>query len=108
MLKVTITIPSVMNNGEPVYGREHVVTAVCASMSHSFGGCTTVDGIGHWKDANGNNVSENVTVATSYVTGDAVKTAREVLTGTAEYLKERCEQDCVLVTIEPVDSVIFV
>lgn len=108
MLKVTITIPSTMNNGNPVQDREHVVTALCATMSYNFGGCTTVDGVGHWQDANGKNVSENVTVVTSYVTGDAVRTVKEVMQGNAEYLKERCEQDCVLVTIEPVNSVIFV
>lgn len=108
MLKVTITIPSTQNNGQAVEDREFVVKAVCASMSHSFGGCTTVDGQGHWQDANGKNVSENVTVATSYVTGDAVNTAREVITGTAQYIKERCQQDCVLVTIEPVNDVLFI
>jgi hypothetical protein len=108
MLKVTITIPSTMNNGNPVEDRDQVVNNVCSGMSACFDGCTLVDGVGHWNDANGNMVSENVTVATSYVTGEAVNTAVEKATRIAEYLKGRCQQDCVLVTVEPVNTVMFV
>ena len=108
MLKTTITIPSVQKTGKPVENRDSVIRAVCAKMSRAFGGCTLVSGSGHWQDANGKNVQENVTVATSYVTGETIETAEETIIDMGRWLKECCNQAMVLVTVETVKNVIFV
>ncbi len=108
MLKATITVPSTQRDGNPVQDRNIVLNAVCAKLSRAFGGCTLVDGTGHWQDANGNNVQESVTVATSFITGPVAETATETMTDIGQWLKECCDQDCVLVTIEPVNNVIWI
>lgn len=105
MFKFSITIPSTQKNGTPVFDRDGILTSVQSDMSNTFGGATSVNGVGSWNDDNGNLVTESVTVVSSYG-DDADKVAD--LERIARWVKTVANQDCVLITVEPVSSVQFI
>ena len=107
MLKVSITVPSLQRNSEPVANRSTYLEGAVGHLCGVFGGCTATDGVGSWMDDNGALVSEAVTVLTSFVDTDKVSPdeTRETLESCARWIQDRMNQDCVLFTIETVDSV---
>lgn len=103
--KITIVVPQQTTNDEdPTSVRSFVEHR----LSELFGGSTSVDAYGNWVDDKGILVEEPVwnvySYATDRVNDDQAKEIRNI----AEIVRDSLDQDCVLVTIEPVISIEFV
>jgi len=105
MFKATITVPSKQQNGTPVENLDIVQNVVRNSLSEWFGGCTATPGKGSWVDSNGVTVSEEVTVFETLTDNGKVL---PILEGLAAHVKNVCNQDCVLITVQTMDTVKFV
>ena len=105
MFLATITVPTKQQDGTPVEDLDIVKRVVAKNLSEWFGGCTAVPGKGSWVNGEGVTVSEDVTVF-STVTDD--RNVLPILRGLAAHVKNVCNQDCVLITVQTVDTVEFV
>lgn len=94
--------PSVNQDGQLVNHRirQHHLDIVCETLSREYGGCTTYDGDGYYKDDDGVLVVEPVTV----VEVIAEENPTEVLRNIADYVKKTLKQECVLFTVQPLYS----
>jgi hypothetical protein len=99
---VSITIPSESQGAALQPGERAAVLAnVISRMVSVFGGATTHEADGHWRNAAGAVVSEPVTVVSSY-TGDVSPTqAERVMSGLAATVKATLRQECVMVSSAP-------
>ena len=103
MFKFSVTVPTTQKNGTPVFDRAGILKSVQSDMSNVFGGATSTDGVGTWNDDNGNLVTENVTVVSSFCCGKVdLETGTQTLERIARWVKSVANQDCVLITVEPV------
>jgi len=105
MFQVTITVPTKQQNGLPVEDLEIVQNVVRKNLSEWFGGCTATPGKGSWVDSSGKTVSENVTVFSSLTDNQHVL---PIVEGLAAHVKNVCNQEAVLITVQTMDTVKFV
>lgn len=95
-MRFAITVPS----KSPALGtldHKSLVSFVTGGMIDIFGGCTSFQGQGSWKDDKGKVISENVTVVYSYGTPGHVNETH--LRQLAAHLCSKAGQDCVLVEV---------
>lgn len=105
MYRATITVPTKQQNGAPVEDLEIVKKVVKKNLCEWFGGCTETAGNGSWVDGNGMIVSEEVTVFETLTDNEHVL---PILEGLAAHVKNVCNQEAVLITVQTVDTVKFV
>lgn len=63
--KFSIYVPSTVDVDKPVDNAEYV-EKTCRFLADSFGGCTSYKASGKWISADGNLVSEDVTICYAY------------------------------------------
>lgn len=99
--KVSITIPSLQNDGAmiPEDVRGMALLAVQNNFTDLFGGCTTVQGFGIWKDGL-EDIRENVTIISSFIDHEIYTHQLGFIRARVEFLKTQLSQDCMLVTVE--------
>jgi hypothetical protein len=105
MFRATITVPSIQQNGEVVEDLLIVQNVVRNQLCSWFGGCTATVGKGSWVNENGVTVTEDVTVFETVTDNGKVL---PIVEGIANHVKEVCNQEAVLVTVQKMDTVRFV
>jgi hypothetical protein len=105
MFKHSIYVPSqsskrVISDNE----RANVLSNVCDNMTLYFGGCTSIEAQGFWRDNSGAWVSEHITIVYAY---SDYNDSANVLAMALE-LKRVLAQDSVLYTVSGDESVTFV
>jgi hypothetical protein len=102
---VSVYVPSTKDINKPLCSGERIVITgeVVLKFTNSFGGCTTQDCRGAWKDSNDCIVYEDITIVKSFTDNpNALAIAREI----ALSLKKELTQESV--TIESNDGIEFI
>ena len=107
-VKITFNVASLDSTGAPLAPAERyeAVSYLYGLLSDRFGGASSFEGFGAWRDDTGAIVREANTFVYSFA--PAADVVPEVLEGIARILARRLRQDAVMVSIEPVSSVAFV
>lgn len=107
-VKVTFNIASIDNAGIPLEPTERydAIQYLCGFLSDRFGGASTYDAFGYWRNDAGEIIREANTFVYSYA--NAADVVPEVLEGIARILARRLRQDAVLLSVEPTIHVSFV
>ena len=108
--EVRLYVPSCEQTGERLAGVqvEVAVTRVVRAFSRWYGGATTTTGNGLYVGDDERVHSEPVTIVASYAKDVVVDKHRGELVYLAECIRNEANQECVLVTIRPVDEVLFI
>jgi hypothetical protein len=102
---VSVYVPSTKEVNKPISSGERIIITgeVVLKFTNSFGGCTTQDCRGAWKDSNDCIVYEDITIVKSFTDNpNALAIAREI----ALSLKKELTQESV--TIESNDGIEFI
>ena len=109
MKEIRVYLPTVQKDGQPVSERRkqqaHYNTVDL--MSHWYGGVTETEGHGVWLDDAGVEHREKVYILSSYATPEAEAEYHDRLVNMAISLKGYLNQECMLVSIKEVESVLF-
>jgi len=105
MFKASLTVPSIQQNGEAVEDLEIVQNVVRKQLCEWFGGVTEQVGKGSWINFAGVTITENVTVFTTLTDNEKVL---PIMQGIANHVKNVCNQESVLITVESGVTVEFV
>jgi hypothetical protein len=102
---VSVYVPSTKEVNKPLCSGERIIVTgeIVLKFTNSFGGCTTQDCKGAWKDSNDNIIYEDITIVKSFTDNpNALAIAREI----AIQLKNKLTQESV--TIESNDGIEFI
>lgn len=99
---VKITIPSTVdvNTGANDVLINKVKTLVVEKLASWFGGCTVSDGQGAWVSDNVGLVYEDVQIAASYCTSDALESHLDNVVDLALHVKRTMAQEAVALEID--------
>ena len=109
MKEIRVYLPTVQQDCVPVnpgdFATAHFTTVDL--MGHWYGGVTETEGHGTWVDGVGVEHREKVFILSSYATPEAEVEYHDRLVNMAISLKGYLNQECMLVSIKEVESVLF-
>lgn len=91
---IKIYIPSTVDVDKKTDNSQQVKNAL-ALFSDLFGGATSYDAIGAWKDKHSKLITEDVIIVESYATKESLETGLERVIKFAEQLKKEMSQEAV-------------
>lgn len=100
-MQVSIYIPTEDKNAEviPTDIRERNLQWVVGRMIDEFGGVTSTESIGYWKNQREEVMQEEVTILHSFVSAKATNVLVEFMENLASVIKINTNQECVLYTV---------
>ncbi len=95
-------VPSVDEDGRNLdhAQRDRILNLVCETLSREFGGATTYDGNGYYRNGLGVLVLEPVTIVETITEEEPT----DILRNIADYVKLTLRQECVLFSVQPIRS----
>jgi len=92
----------------PRHLRDSMLRHVESVMYDAFGGLTETQGVGLYRNRDGQDVIESVTVVSSFAQDALVKRKFGELSALARRVAKTLDQETVLFSVKPADVVVFV
>lgn len=110
MEEIRVYLPSRDKTGKELSAEQRNTTLeiVLADTAYWYGGVTLTEGYGNWLDSSGHLHCEEVKIVSCYTDEDTEVLHHDDLIKRAEWIKEYCQQDSVLVSIQEVEQVLFI
>jgi len=110
MKEVRVYIPSKDKYGQSLSENAKAMLEydIVGVMVDCYGGCTLTTGEGAWTNDKYEVVKESMTIVSSYTDDETEAEKRDQLVKLAEWIKDYAKQEAVLISIKPVDEVLFI